>query len=150
VLLASEPNDDKVIELAVILPKLAVTAHDRAQARQALLVRLRRRGPAARSHRFAAELERLAPTTDEQMVIRETLLGLLSRERDVWQAGALTEVVLRLNPTVSDLDAYEWVIPPSPALMAAARKSSSLSSWLASLPLLSRSHTANENPKPPR
>jgi hypothetical protein len=96
----------------------------------------------------------LDPASEARTRAQETLLSLLKDETDPRGAKDLADAVSMLSPTVADLSGSEtWPFPPTPGLLAAARRNSGLPAWLAALPLLSRSaHTAADSdsaPTPP-
>jgi hypothetical protein len=150
--------------------RLEQASKDRARARQELLdLPENERARALErllSHRLVAEADPwtvklitdgfapLDPASETRTRARETLLSLLKDETDPTRAGVLADAVSKLSPTVADLSGSEtWPFPPTPGLLAAARRNSGLPAWLAALPLLSRSaHTAADSdsaPTPP-
>ena len=67
------------------------------------------------------------------------LLGLLARQTDpyAYAAEQLAGVVAQLDPTVHDLRTWRaWAVRPTAELLAAVRRNSALTSWLAALPSL--------------
>jgi hypothetical protein len=126
--------------LADALARLAVTPEDRAQARETLLRLLAHPADPATARALADTLAGLDPPAVERAQAREALLGLLARETDPQMARELADALAVLNPSVADLGGSDcWRIPPTVALLAAARHNSRLSDWLAAVPLLSRS-----------
>jgi hypothetical protein len=71
------------------------------------------------------------PTAEDRSQALEVLLGLLARQTDPRQASTLADATASLSLTVADLGGSDtWPFPPTPALLAAARRNSELSAWL--------------------
>jgi hypothetical protein len=67
---------------------------------------------------------------------RDALLRLLAHETD-HAAARLAGLLAQLDPTVHDLRTWRvWSVQPTAELLAAVRRNSALTSWLAALPSL--------------
>ncbi len=87
--------------------------------------------------RLAGRLGPLDPTAEDKRQARHALLGLLAGESDSEVAGRLADGLARLDPTVHDLRTWRaWAVPPTAELLAAVRRNSALTNWLAALPSL--------------
>jgi hypothetical protein len=107
------------------------------QAREALLGLLARATDNWGTARLAGELARLDPTAEDKRQARDTLLALLARATDSWGAARLTGRLAQLDPTAEDLRTWRaWAVRPTTELLAAARRNSALTNWLAALPSL--------------
>ena len=162
-LLATSPEED------LARAEFEQAVEDRKRARHELLgLPENERAPALErlSHRLVGKADHwtvkliadgfapLDPASEARTRVRETLLSLLKDETNPMTAESLADAVSKLSPTVADLSGSEtWPFPPTPGLLAAARRNSGLPAWLAALPLLSRSaHTAADSdsaPTPP-
>jgi hypothetical protein len=115
--------------------QLATTAEDKRQAREALL------GLLTGDNEVAAELVggvvQLTTTAEGKRQAREALLGLLARGTNSYMAQQLAEHLAQLDPTVQDLRTWcARAVGPTAELLAAVRRNSALTSWLAALPSL--------------
>jgi hypothetical protein len=89
-------------ELAEAVARLAVTAEDRAQARQALLTLLTVDTDPRRAGALAEVLARLDPPAPDRAQARQALLTLLTGDTEPWTAQKLAEAVARLAVTAED------------------------------------------------
>ena len=86
---------------------------------------------------WRARLAQLDPTAEDKRQAREALLGLLARETDSGVAERLAGALAQLDPTVHDLRTWRaWAVRPTAELLAAVRRNSALTNWLAALPSL--------------
>jgi hypothetical protein len=123
--------------LAGALGPLDPTAEDKRQARDTLLGRLARETTSYRAAELADVLGELDPTAEDKRQARDTLLGRLARETTSGMAAALARELVLLDPTVHDLRTWRaWAVRPTAELLAAVRRNSALTSWLAVLPSL--------------
>ncbi len=123
--------------LADGLARLDPTAEDKRQAREALLGLLARADDSWEAGQLADGLARLATTAEDKRQAREALLGLLARATYGGAAGRLADGLAGLDPTVHDLRTWRtWAIRPTAELLAAVRRNSALTNWLAALPSL--------------
>ena len=137
-LLAGQTDSGKAAELAGALGPLDPTAEDRRQARGALLGLLAGQtdswGAAAG---LAGALGPLDPTAEDRRQARGALLGLLAGQTDSWGAAELAGALGPLDPTVDDLRTWRAsAVRPTAELLAAVRRNSALTNWLAVLPSL--------------
>ena len=136
-LLARETRSDGAERLADGLARLDPTAEDRRQARDALLALLARETYDSTVERLAGGLAQLATTAEDKRQARDALLGLLARETDSKVAAKLAGGLAQLDPTVHDLRTWRaWAVRPTAELLAAVRRNSALTGWLAALPSL--------------
>jgi len=123
-----------IADLADALAQLDPTADERRRARYALLKKM-----ASNALPWEGNtLVELTVTEEEKRQVREALLGLASAVGGFGtEARKLMDVLAQFDPTVDDIRAWRgWNKPPSPRLLAAARRNSTLESWLAALPSL--------------
>lgn len=86
---------------------------------------------------LASAVAGLNPTPEEQCKIRDSLLGFLTVESDSAQAAQLIDSLAEIGPTIRDLRSWPtWAAAPTSELLAAARRRSALTDWLAALPAL--------------
>jgi hypothetical protein len=124
--------------LAEAVAGLPVTAEERAQTKRVLLTLLIRQTEPRVAGQLAGVVAALDPTTQQLARARRALQALLTSQTNVNGARMLANAIAELTPTVADLDGSSaWQFPPTPALMAAARRNSPLPAWIAALPLLS-------------
>jgi hypothetical protein len=72
------------------------------------------------------------PTPDDKQRAREVLLARLARETDPGGTGYLLHALAQLDPTASDLSSWPgWAVAPSAYLLAAVRRNSAPTGWLA-------------------
>ena len=142
-LLAGETDADGPVEqrLAGALARLATTAEDKRQAREVLLGLLARETDADLATGLGDALARLDPAAEDKRQAREVLLGLLARQAGGLAifdlAAGLGDVLAQLDPTVHDLRTWRaWTVRPTAELLAAVRRNSALTNWLAALPSL--------------
>jgi hypothetical protein len=135
-----------------VLVELNPTQEERRRARQALVGDLTRNVKLKRNHKnyhgdflgMAQALLQLDPTPDEKRKAKEALLWYYIPEQNQ-RSAARIECLVQLGVTERDL--ARWppeATPPELGLIAAVRKSTKLSSWLAILPTLTR--TTGERP----
>ena len=91
-----------VRKLAEALVRLAVTAHDRARAREELLALLSEAHTSDRASPLASALTGLDPSERDRARAREALLRLLARQTDVERALELAEALAMLAVTPQD------------------------------------------------
>jgi hypothetical protein len=137
-LAGSSPQEAQ--DLAGLLSELGPTPADKAEARHALIRQLAQ-GPVPDQPDWASvvtsALSKLDPAPDEQRQARDIVLGQLCRATDSYHAHWLAHALIPLDPTVADLGSQRnWKIRPDDALLAAARRNSTLDDWLAALPSL--------------
>jgi len=105
---------------------------------EALLALLTSETDGRKAWQLAGAVATLNPAAEDRAQTRKALLRMLGGEADRFTAQELAEAVAGLSPSVADLvESDTWPYPPTPTLLAAARKNSTLSSWLAHLPLSS-------------
>ena len=93
--------------------------------------------PTAVAEGLAGGLAQLDPTAEDKRQARDALLGLLARETDSGWAAGLADGLGQLDPTVHDLRTWRaWAVRPTAELLAAVRRNSALTNWLAALPSL--------------
>ena len=93
--------------------------------------------PTAGGRRAGGRAGPLDPTAEDKRQARDALLGLLARETDSWVAAGLAGALAQLDPTVHDLRTWRaWAVRPTAELLAAVRRNSALTNWLAVLPSL--------------
>ncbi len=135
--LARETSSGAAAALAGGVAQLDPTAEDRRQACDALLGRLARETDSGRAERLAAGVAQLDPTAEDRRQARDALLGRLARETDSGAAAGLADGLVLLDPTVHDLRTWRaWAVRPTAELLAAVRRNSALTNWLAVLPSL--------------
>ena len=79
----------------------------------------------------------LAATARDKRHALAALLGLLAGQAIGPLAARLVDSLVRLDPTASDISTWRaWEVPPTTELLAAVRRNSELSAWLAALPAL--------------
>ena len=123
--------------LAGALGPLDPTAEDRRRARDALLGLLAGQTDGWMAERLGAGVAQLDPTAEDRRRARAALLGRLARETDSSVAAALAGALGLLDPTVHDLRTWRaWAVRPAAELLAAVRRNSALTNWLAVLPSL--------------
>ena len=136
-LLAHQTDSGMAAELAGALGPLEPTAEDRRQARDALLGLLAHQTDSKRAAELAGALGPLEPTAEDRRQARDALLGLLAHQTDSERAAALAGALAQLDPTVHDLRTWRaWAVRPTAELLAAVRRNSALTNWLAVLPSL--------------
>lgn len=136
-LLAAETQPGVATTLATTLTKLDPAPDDQAHARAHVLALLTRQAQPEGTLELASTLTALSPTAADQDTARHHLLNLIASESNPAAAQHLVSAAVRLQPRASDLaNPRQWAIPPSPAMLAAIRRNSPLTSWLASLPAL--------------
>jgi hypothetical protein len=151
-LLTTATESPLPISLIRCLVELNPTQEERRRARQALVGDLTRNVKLKRNHRnyhgdflgMAQALLQLDPTPDEKRKAKEALLWYYIPEQNQ-RSAARIECLVQLGVTERDL--ARWppeATPPELGLIAAVRKSTKLSSWLAILPTLTR--TTGERP----
>jgi hypothetical protein len=124
----------ELMKLAETVARLGPTAEDRAKANEALLGLLANQTDPKTTKRLAETMARLDPTAEDRAKDKEALLGPLASQTDPKMAHEQADAIVGLNPTVADLEGSDtWPVPPSPALLAAARRNSELPAWLAAL-----------------
>ena len=135
--LARETDSGMTAVLAGALGRLDPTAEDTCQARGALLGRLAHETDSRMATELADVLGRLATTAEDRRQARGALLGRLAHETTSWTATELADALGPLDPTVHDLRTWRaWAGRPTAELLAAVRRNSALTNWLASLPSL--------------
>ena len=128
---------DRAGRLADALARLDPTAEDKRQAREVLLGLLARETTGWVAAGLAGALDWLDPAAEDKRQAREVLLGLLARETTGGAAARLADALAQLDPTVHDLRPWRaWAVPPTTELLAAVRRNSALTNWLAALPSL--------------
>jgi hypothetical protein len=126
---------------------LGPTAQDRAAARRALRVTLAAVTDAGTASAVAELIAALDPTAEDQAAARQALLAILAAEKEPHLALALSKALAGLGVTVADLDGCEgWPLGPGAMLLAAARRNSGLTEWLAALPTISGIARARSSP----
>jgi hypothetical protein len=136
-LLAAETDPWKALMLVDGLVWLDPAADERAQAREALLRLLTAQVDVGVVDRLAPAVVRLAVTEQEKTQAKDALLRLLAVQADGSAAAGAAAAIALLKPTVSDLlGSGNWLCPPTPPLLAAARRNTTLPAWIAALPLL--------------
>ena len=126
-----------VEQLADGVAQLDPTAEDKRQARGALLALLARETTDRVAASLAGGVAQLDPTAEDKRQARSALLARLACATDSWLVEQLAGGVARLDPTVHDLRTWRaWAVPPTAELLAAVRRNSALTNWLAALPSL--------------
>ena len=124
--------------LVKVLAGVAVTVEDRTQTRNLLLRVLAEGTHRSIDDALTRTVAGLVVTEEDRTQTRNSLLSVLGSTPHAHSAQPLTEGIIALNPTAVDLrGSGTWPTPPTPALLAAARRNTRLPVWLASLPLLS-------------
>jgi hypothetical protein len=133
---ATDPGTAR--KIAGTIAKLNPPAQDLARAREALLGLFANETDPSMARDLTDTIARLDPAAGDLAKAKEALLGLLARETNQEMAQMLAETTARLSPTIADLGGLDtWPVQPSPVLLAAARRNSQLSAWLAALQLFS-------------
>src|ERR1022692_4724357 len=138
-------------ELAGGLTQLATTAEDKRLAREVLLGLLGE-ADALTAVELTGTVAQLDATAEDKRLARAALLGLLAEnkrqpreglfwmpgETDAFPAERVAGGLAQLDPTVHDLRTWHaWAVRPNAHLLAAIRRNSALTDWLAGLPALS-------------
>ena len=132
-----ETDSERAAWLADALGPLDPTAEDKRQARGALLELLAHQTNSGRAAWLADALGPLDPTAEDKRQARGALLERLTRETDSERAAKLADGLGPLDPTVHDLRTWRaWAVRPTAELLAAVRRNSALTDWLAVLPSL--------------
>jgi hypothetical protein len=92
----------EVREFAEVVARLAVTAEDRAQARQVLLALLADATDPSAAEWLAAAVAGVDPTSEDRAQARQVLLAMLADTTDPMSAEGLAARVTRLDPTAED------------------------------------------------
>ncbi len=136
-LLTDETDHEKAEFLASMLSSQSMTERNQERARTSILLLLTS-GDSLQCAKLAATLTKLGPAAEEQAQARHALIKLLRGETNPGTAEMLADAMAGLSPTLADLrGSYGWPWAPSAALLAAVRKNTKLSDWIAYLPLLS-------------
>jgi hypothetical protein len=136
-LLAQETRWPAATSMTHAVVGLDPTVPERAQVREALLGLLARETDSQDARVMAEKVAGLDPTAQERGKVRVALLGLLARETNSWQASSLMEAVARFDPSLDDVSKWRsWAAPPPTTMLAAVRRNSEISAWLAALPWL--------------
>jgi hypothetical protein len=123
--------------LAEAVVQLEPTEEDSRKARNSLLGLLADPTNGGMAAELASVLIQLGPTEDDAHHARQTLVKLLAGQNYDSVAARLASGVMQLAPTVNDLSNWHtWVTQPTIELLAAVRRNSPLSIWLAALPSL--------------
>ena len=118
------------------MARLDPMAETRRQARGALPGLLARETSSGRAV-LAGALCPLDPTAEDKRQARGALLGLLAPETSSRRAADLADKLVQLDLTVHDLRTWRaWAVRPTAELLAAVRRNSALTNWLAVLPSL--------------
>jgi hypothetical protein len=137
VILSSQTNPEESVLLARAVRGLDPSKEEMAQARRFLLRLLGHRITPRVARYLAQTIEMLEPAHDDQARTRQALLALLDEQENPEDARPLVDAIATLNPTIAELDgAAFWSFRSDPKLLAAARRNSRLSEWLAFLPRL--------------
>ena len=137
VLLAGATDSWSAEQLAGALAQLDPVAEDKRQAREALLVLLAGATDSWSAEQLAGALAQLDPVAEDKRQARGALLVLLRGETNPWVAVQLAGRLAQLDPTVHDLRTWRaWAVRPAAELLAAVRRNSALTNWLAALPSL--------------
>ena len=132
--LARETDSEAAAELALALGSLDPTAEDRRRARGALLGLLARQNDSREAEWLAGTLGTLDPTAEDRRRARDALLGRLAGQTDSTMTANLADTLAQLDPTVHDLRTWHaWGVQPTAELLAAVRRNSALTNWLAVL-----------------
>ena len=135
--LARQTDSQGAAQLAGGLARLDPTAEDKRQASGALLGVLARETDSHVAVKLARAVARLATTAEDKRQARGALVGVLARGTDSWGAVELAGDLAQLDPTVHDLRTWRaWTVRPAAELLAAVRRNSALTNWLAALPSL--------------
>jgi hypothetical protein len=135
-------GDEAAVSLAKVIAWLSPPLEDMDHIKRHLLARLAKSSISLSAHTvntLAREIARLAVATQDQARVRQALLAKLSTDTNPRTASnrrGLIDVILGLNPTVCDLEDIDVRFSPTPTLLAALRRNSSLHSWLTALPRL--------------
>ena len=133
-LLGRETDSLAASRLATALVRLNPVAEDLRQAREALVGLLGRETDSQAASRLATALVRLNPVAEDLRQAREALVGLLARETRWNEERSPVNALALLKPTVHDL--RPLATTPTANLLAAARRNSKITAWLAELPSL--------------
>jgi hypothetical protein len=135
----------KAGELAGVIAGLAITAREQAELRPALLGLITEQGKPMIAAGLARAVAQLAPNPHEQDQSRSALRSMLAAQGNEDTVDELQEVITKLSPTVADLIGWHSsYYPPRAALLAAARRNTSITAWLHALPLFSRSRAERD------
>jgi hypothetical protein len=119
--------------LAPALSGLTPSAGDECRARESLL-RLLTAGGQENAAGLAVAVALLSPSAPEQAQVRDTLLRFIADQAEEYLWSDRERVLSLFAPTLSDLARIENRPRPSPPeLLAAVRKNSRLSDWIAAL-----------------
>lgn len=128
------------VVLASHLAKLAETTDLREQVRDALLAEIARsrdtRMAAPHSRVWVRSVANLTQTAEEKRQARYALLELLAEETHSEVAEELADGIAMVDPTIHDLLAWPTTAPPTAGVLAAVRRNSTTTDWLAALPAL--------------
>lgn len=131
------------VSLVAALAELAVTAEDRRELCSALLEQLAQATSDGLVIKLAHAVARFDPAPKDRREVRHALLGRLAQETEDWQAEQLANALARLNPTTEDLAGWHaWGAPPTTDLLAAVRRNSTTSAWVA---VSSSAHAGDPN-----
>ena len=124
-------------ELVAAVVSLAATARDKRHALGALLGLLAGQADGWVASELVLGVVQLSPTAQDKRQARHALLALLAGQASGPLAARLVDSLVRLDPTASDISTWRaWEVPPTTKLLAAVRRNSELSAWLAALPAL--------------
>ena len=124
-------------ELVAAVVSLAATARDKRHALGALLGLLAGQADGWVASELVLGVVQLSPTAQDKRQARNALLALLAGQASGPLAARLVDSLVRLDPTASDISTWRaWEVPPTTKLLAAVRRNSELSAWLAALPAL--------------
>ena len=136
-LLAGETSSPEAEQLAGLLVQLDPVAEDKRRACDALLTLLVRETDSREALGLAGLLVQLDPAAEDKRRARDALLTLLAGQTDGDVAEQLARGLAQLDPTVHDLRTWRaWAVGPTAELLAAVRRNSALTDWLAALPSL--------------
>ena len=124
-------------DLLNVMIVIAPTPEDKIQAREGLLQLLTRPISSFAVESLLETIVKLAPTPEEMRQTRRALSRLLADQTDHKVTAQLMNAMIYFDPIVRDLSNWQaWASPPTHQLLAAARRNSTFTDWLAFVPLL--------------
>jgi hypothetical protein len=117
--------------------RLVSTEEDKRQACQHMLGLLVGQTDVQTATALAWGITLLDGTTEDKRQAREALLGLLVGQADRQLAARLVGEIVNLGPTAGEVTAWRtWGCPPTTAFLAAVRRNTTPTVWLATIPAL--------------
>jgi Domain of unknown function (DUF4062)/NACHT domain len=115
--------------------QLAATAEDKRRALGKVLNVLAAQADGWKACELTAGVIQLDPSAQDKLRARNALLALLRGQTSGPLAARLMDALAQLDPTASDINDWRgWEALPTVNLVAAVRRNSELTAWLAVLP----------------